>query len=102
MGAITRRPAAKADLIEIYRYIARDSHDRAAAYLMRIEGKLGVLSNQPGIGAARLPGYPDVRAFPVGSHLLFYRPHSDGSGIELIRVMHAARDWQALIDEDLP
>ncbi len=43
MGAITRHPAAKADLIEIYRYIARDSRDRAAAYLMRIEGKLSVL-----------------------------------------------------------
>ena len=56
---------------------------------MWIEGKLGVLSNQPGIGAARLPGFPDVRAFPVGSHLLFYRPHSGGGGIELIRVMHA-------------
>ena len=51
------RPAAKADLIEICRYIARDSPARAAACPMRIEGKLGVLSNQLGIGASR----PDTR-----------------------------------------
>ena len=30
------------------------------------------------------------RSFPLGNHLIFYRPIDDG--IELVRVLHGARD----------
>jgi len=33
---------------------------------------------------------PNLRSFPIGSYLIFYRPVEDG--IELIRVLHGARD----------
>jgi toxin ParE1/3/4 len=32
----------------------------------------------------------DLRSFPVGSYLLLYR--RDSAGIELVRVIHGARD----------
>jgi toxin ParE1/3/4 len=33
---------------------------------------------------------PNLRSLPVGSYLIFYRPIDDG--IQLIRVLHGARD----------
>jgi len=30
--------------------------------------------------------------FPCQSHVVIYRPLADGSGIELIRLIHTARD----------
>lgn len=33
---------------------------------------------------------PNLRSFPIGSYLIFYRPIEDG--IQLIRILHGARD----------
>ena len=33
---------------------------------------------------------PNLRSFPVGNYLIFYRPLEDG--IQLIRLVHGARD----------
>jgi toxin ParE1/3/4 len=101
MGRITRRPAARKDLIDIYKYIARDAPLRAGPFLKRINEKLVTLSNHPLMGTASLPGYPDVRIFPAGNYLIIYRPLPDGGGIELIRIYHRARDWEVLIGADL-
>ena len=99
MGRLLRRPAARRDLIDIYRFIAEQSgHDRAAAYLQRIEDRLNLVSEQPGLGQTRLPRFRDVRVLPSDSHLLFYRERSSRDGIELIRVLHGARDWQTLLE----
>ncbi|TAE60722.1 MAG: type II toxin-antitoxin system RelE/ParE family toxin [Nostocales cyanobacterium] len=39
---------------------------------------------------------PSLRSFPVGKYLLFYRSVVDG--IELVRVIHGARDIQNLFE----
>ncbi len=100
MGLIRRRPAAKQDLIEIYRYIARDAPMRADSFVRRIDGVIQLLSDRPGMGSRRLPRHPDVRIFPVGRYIVIYRPLPEDSGIELIRVLHGARDWEALIGDE--
>src|SRR3954469_9437762 len=62
------------------------------------------LSATPGIGAPRPRANPALRALrmhPVrgfDSHLLFYRPIPDG--IELIRVLHGARDIDAILKDE--
>ncbi len=71
MGRILRRPAAKTDLIGIYRHIAGESPERAAAYLRAIEEALRTLSDAPMIGTRRLERFPDVRMFPCRRHLQF-------------------------------
>ena len=101
MGTIKRRPAAKRDLINIYKHIARNAPLRAAPFLRQIDGTLQTLSDRPEIGSARLPNYPDVRVFPVGRYIIIYRPLPDEDGIDLIRVYHGARDWQSLIGDEL-
>jgi len=101
VGRVFRRPAARADLIDIYRYIAGESsRERAAAYLHKIEKTLSLISDHPGMGTKRLQNHPDVRAYPVRNHLLFFRPLPEGDGIDLIRVLHGARDWQSIIGGD--
>ena len=101
MGEIKRRPAAKQDLIDLYRRIAKDAPMRAGPFLHKIYETLVTLSNRPLIGAARLPSFPEVRVFPLGNYVIIYRPLAGNRGIELVRVLHSARDWQNLIGEDL-
>ena len=48
----------------------------------------------PGIGRSRKDLRPDLFSFPVGKHVLFYRPQP--GGIVLVRVIHGARDLPAL------
>lgn len=101
MGRIVRRPAAKRDLIGIYQYVAEDAPQHAGALLEKIDQKLHRLSDQPFIGVARLDSFPEIRVFPVGNYLIIYQPLPHGDGIELIRIIHAMRDWELLIEGDL-
>lgn len=98
MGRILRRPAARQDLISIWHYIAKQSGaDRADAYLMRVEQRLVMLAENPGLGRARLQSLPEVRVHLSESHLLFYIALDSGTGIELVRVLHGAQNWTRLM-----
>ncbi len=54
-----------------------------------------LLSKHSDIGSSR-PEFAggDIRVFPVENYAIFYRPFDDG--IEIARVVHAARDFPAL------
>jgi toxin ParE1/3/4 len=92
MTRILRRPRAEQDLGEIFDWIADDSPANADAYIERLVATMRLLAGMPHMGSCRLPRFPSVRSFPVGSHLIFYQPIGDG--IEIIRVIHGARDWE--------
>jgi toxin ParE1/3/4 len=92
MRRIVRRPRAKQDLGEIYDWIAESSVSNASSYIKRLVSVMERLSEMPGMGSKRLPAYPSIRAFPVGNHLIFYV--ETDAGIEIIRVIHGAQDWQ--------
>jgi toxin ParE1/3/4 len=49
-----------------------------------------VLGQYPKIGPDRSNIVPGVRSFPVGNYLIFYREISQG--VEIIRVLHGARN----------
>ena len=87
---ILRRPRARLDLIEVWSYVAGDSEAAADRLLDRIEGALAMLSENPFAGRARPELAADLRSFPVGNYVLFYRPLS--AGIELVRVLSGYRD----------
>ncbi|MDF0601047.1 type II toxin-antitoxin system RelE/ParE family toxin [Psychromarinibacter sp. C21-152] len=98
MARVVRRPEAREDLVSIYLYIEADSSaERAVRYLDRIERKLSRLARSPLIGTARLPSRPDLRMLPAESHIIIYRPIEDG--IELIRILHARRDWMGMLSD---
>lgn len=98
MTRILKRPRAKADLAEIWGYIAEDSEDRADAFIDVIDKKLSMLAENPCIGKARHELGEGIRSFPVGRYILFYRAISEG--IDVIRVLHGARDLNAIFDRD--
>jgi len=59
-----------------------------------------MLAENPLAGRVREELAPDVRSFPVGNYLLFYRPTQNG--VELIRVLHGARDLRRLFKRAKP
>ena len=67
------------------------------------KGKLGCrggnfrLATQPLMGRARDELAEGLRSMPMGRHVVFYVPLSDG--IDIVRVLHSARDIDALFSE---
>jgi toxin ParE1/3/4 len=53
MPIIVKSPRAKADLTEIWDYIADDSESRADAFIDTIDRKLKILAEQPSMGRMR-------------------------------------------------
>jgi toxin ParE1/3/4 len=49
-----------------------------------------LLSEFPGLGRPRDELAESLRSFPVGNYVIFYLPLGDG--INVIRVLHGARD----------
>jgi len=88
MPVIIKRPRAKIDLIEIWDYIADDSEARADAFIDRIDQKFRTLAQRPLIGRLRDELAADLRSFPVGRYVIYYRPLPNG-------VLHSARDLNA-------
>lgn len=56
-----------------------------------IEEKCDALANHPLMGRLRAEIAPEFRYFVVGNYLILYRTVQDG--IEVIRVIHGARNW---------
>ena len=92
MPHIVRTQRAKADVLSIGRYIAEQSGSRSVAlrFLDKIDAKLKFLARHPLAGEARPELASDVRSFPVGNYVIFYRPFEDG--IEVLRILHGSRD----------
>ena len=92
MRRIIRRPSAKADLIEIWRYLAGRSPAAADRLLDRIEEVSFMLAEYPFAGRARPELAENLRSFPVESLVVFYLPQQDR--IDIIRVLSARRDLE--------
>ena len=100
MARLTITESARADLREIRAYIAKDNPGAARRVVERLRTQARKLAETPGIGRSRKDLRPDLFSFPVGRHVLFYRPQPDG--IVLVRVIHGARDLPALFSATEP
>ena len=90
MPVIVKLPRAHLDLNEIWDYIAEDGESRADAFIDLLDQKLRLLARSPNMGRARDELENDLRSFPVGRYVIFYRPIPEG--IEIVRVLHGSRD----------
>lgn len=93
---VLKSPVAERDLDEIWFYIAKDNIDAADRVLRRIQDKCQQYATQPLMGGHREDLGENLRNFVVGSYVIFYRPLADG--IEVVRVIHGARDVDAMFD----
>ena len=95
MARLTITADARADLREIRAYIAKDNPLAARRVVQRFRAQAWKLAETPGMGRSRRDLRPDLFSFPVGKHVLFYRPQP--GGIILVRVIHGARDIPDLL-----
>ena len=91
---------ARRDLLEIWVYIAENSFDAADRLLETIDETCQRLADMPGMGLRRDELAPGLRSFPAGKYLIFYRPVENG--IEIIRVLHGARNLENIFPQEEP
>jgi toxin ParE1/3/4 len=92
--AIRRTAKARADLLEIWLYLAERSPAAADRVLDATERLFRLIALHPLMGRERPELSPGIRSFVVMSWVVFYRPQPDA--IEIIRVLHGARDLEAI------
>ena len=98
MARVLRRPQASGDIAAIWDHIADDSLAAADRWLDQLDTQLRLLATQPLMGRARDELAAGVRSLPMGRYVVFYVPNDDG--IDVVRVLHSARDVDALFGDD--
>jgi toxin ParE1/3/4 len=96
MPQVIRSPQTGQDLIDILVQIGRHNPAAASRFAAEVDQKSNLLAQFPGMWTACEELAPGLRWCPVGKYLLFYR--SVDNGIEIIRVLHGARDISALFN----
>lgn len=96
MPAVLRTGKAHFDLVEIAFLIAEENPTAAHRWLDIIDEKCQLLARTPELGRKRADLAPELRGLPVGNYVIFYRPVHDG--IQVVRVLHGARDIPSLFE----
>jgi toxin ParE1/3/4 len=97
------KPRATLDLYQHYLYIGRDNPSAAERLLSAFKEDVDKLLRMPGMDAQRFykkPKLRGMRSCPIkgfNNYLVFYRPTVEG--IEVLRVIHGARDIEQALDE---
>jgi toxin ParE1/3/4 len=94
MARVIHTRQARDDLLSIWSYIAADNPSAADRLLDTIDRRCAALAENPKLGPARPDIAAELRYFPVGSYLIFYREVSEG--VEIVRVLHGARNVRAI------
>lgn len=96
------KPEAEQDAIDIAAFIGDDRQTAAIRFFQAVDGTLEGLLAMPRTGRLRdseQPMLAGVRSRPVkgfGNYLIFYRVVD--AGIEVVRVLHGARDLPTIFD----
>lgn len=97
------RPKAQADLDDAAEYLGRENPSVAIRFLAATEETFNQLRATPGLGSVREyldPRLDDLRAWHIRGFekwLAFYCSTDDG--IEVVRILHGARDLAPLLSE---
>lgn len=90
MNRVRFLPAARRDLTEIHRYIARDDEIAADRMVERIRTAVRRLGNWPESAPARFEIAPGLRGLSIGAYIAYH--HVAPGVVTIVRVLHAARD----------
>lgn len=100
---IRRSPDARFDVVELADYISYDSLDAAMRFLDATDDTFEFLAANPEIGQLchftnpRLAGMRTWRVEGFPNHVIYYRPIPEG--VEILRVLHGARNAEAIFGE---
>ena len=91
---------AVADVDLVHAHICADNPEAADRVEEAIFDGFDLLGRNPALGRRRqFRRYKNIRSWAVTdftNYLIFYRELPDGSGVEIVRVLHGARDLDAL------
>lgn len=88
---------ARQDLKDIKDYISQDSLDRAEQFVKSIAERFQALASFPSMGRRYDMLAANLRGFPVGNYIIFYRPTQQGISIE--RILSGYRDLETMFSE---
>lgn len=100
----TFTPEAVEDLEEIILYVSDRNESAAVMLFETFQAAFRRLSQFPELGVRRerfLEGAGDLRMWPLPAfphYMVYYRPTE--AGIEVARVLHAARDIPRVVDDE--
>jgi toxin ParE1/3/4 len=86
---------AKADLLDIWLWIAEDSQATADRVLADIEHTAALLRDNPLLGVARSDIAPEARSLVSNRWLILYR--LEPSGVRIVRVVDGSRDLSKIL-----
>lgn len=96
---VVRRRRATQDIDQHAAYIAARNPQAAYRFLEMVEETFDLVGRQPRIGSRRLDYIiSGLRAFPVRtlrSYVVLY--FVSRGGVQIVRVVHASRDFEALL-----
>jgi|WetSurMetagenome_2_1015567.scaffolds.fasta_scaffold896939_2 toxin ParE1/3/4 len=102
-AAVFRTKAALSDLNQLAAFIQRDSPDAAIRFLAAAERTFQRLAGMPELGERQEFGRRELAGLRMwhvegfDNYVIFYRP-AEG-GIDVLRVLHAARDTAAVFGD---
>jgi toxin ParE1/3/4 len=96
MARVTRSTKAQQDLEEILDYLDSQSMDASERFATKFDQACDLHAHNPLIGARSEEYAPRLRHFTVWNYAIFYRPIEDG--IQIIRIIHGARDIPKLFE----
>ena len=102
MRKLLLRPAAEADLTDLYHYVAEQSgsHERAIGYIRRIRARLEKLKTFPELGHLRDDLRPGVRILGFERRVVIAYILLASGDIEIGRVFYGGRDYETLVAEE--
>lgn len=86
--------AAETDLIEIWKFIAKDDPSAATRLLYDLDTRTKSLLDNPKLGVARPDIRKNYRHLIHGNYLIQYQIITEG--IEIVRYLHGARDLRTI------
>jgi plasmid stabilization system protein ParE len=100
MGRFALTPAARADLVEIAKFIRQQgSPDAAKRVGTELRRAMRQLADMPGMGHIRDDlADESLRVWSVYSYLIVYRPGTNP--MQVIRIFHGARDIENIIESE--
>jgi toxin ParE1/3/4 len=101
---LTLQPAAREDILRLYRYylVDKDAEAAAASHLEAVQAAIEAMFLRPGIGAPKDLGNPalsSLRSWPVSLSVRVYYLSSENV-VRILRVLHGKRDIDPLLEEE--
>jgi toxin ParE1/3/4 len=105
MPQIRKRPQAKRDLVDHFSYLEEHGSIRVAnRFLSAAEKTMETLAKLPFSGTLQQAKHTELSGMRkrlikgFQNHLIFYFPLPDG--IDVVRIVHAARDLERLFEDE--